>query len=113
MERLPIGIQDFKYMIEEDYLYVDKTRYLHMLKDNGKFYFMSHPGRFGKSLAISMYGYMFRGEKELFKNTWLYGNCDFEGCPIIKFSMSELDRTDEKRYEVNTEVRKCLKCRKK
>src|SRR6056297_314642 len=99
MKRLPIGIQDFRYMMENDYLYIDKTKYLHMLKDRGKFYFMSRPRRFGKSLTISTYDCMFRGEKELFKETWLYDHWEFEPQPVIKFSMSELDRTDEKTVE--------------
>src|SRR6056297_759954 len=99
MKRLPIGIQDFRYMMENDYLYIDKTKYLHMLKDRGKFYFMSRPRRFGKSLTISTYDCMFRGEKELFKDTWLYDNWEFEPQPVIRFSMSELDRTDEKTVE--------------
>src|SRR6056297_2904381 len=99
MKRLPIGIQDFRYMMENDYLYIDKTKYLHMLKDRGKFYFMSRPRRFGKSLTISTYDCMFRGEKELFKDTWLYDNWEFEPQPVIRFSMSELDRTDEKAVE--------------
>ena len=99
MKRLPIGIQDFQYMMENNYLYIDKTKYLHMLKDKGKFYFMSRPRRFGKSLTISTYDCMFRGEKELFKDTWLYDNWNFEPRPVIRFSMSELDRTDEKTVE--------------
>src|SRR6056297_2328493 len=101
MKRLPIGIQDFRYMMENDYLYIDKTPYLHMLKDRGKFYFMSRPRRFGKSLTISTYDCMFRGEKELFKETWLYDNWAFEPQPVIRLNMSELDNRDEKRVEEN------------
>ena len=101
MKRLPIGIQDFRYMMENNYLYIDKTQYLHMLKDRGKFYFMSRPRRFGKSLTISTYDCMFRGEKELFKETWLYDNWAFEPQPVIRLNMSELDNRDEKRVEEN------------
>ena len=101
MKRLPIGIQDFRYMMENNYLYIDKTKYLHMLKDRGKFYFMSRPRRFGKSLTISTYDCMFRGEKELFKDTWLYDNWTFEPQPVIRLNMSELDTRDDKRVEEN------------
>ena len=101
MKRLPIGIQDFRYMMENNYLYIDKTPYLYMLKDRGKFYFMSRPRRFGKSLTISTYDCMFRGEKELFKDTWLYDNWAFEAQPVIRLNMSELDTRDEKRVEEN------------
>src|SRR6056297_2171024 len=99
MKRLPIGIQDFRYMMENNYLYIDKTPYLHMLKDRGKFYFMSRPRRFGKSLTISTYDCMFRGEKELFKDTWLYDNCAFDPQPVIRLNMSELDTRDDKTVE--------------
>src|SRR6056297_2872712 len=99
MKRLPIGIQDFRYMMENNYLYIDKTKYLHMLKDRGKFYFMSRPRRFGKSLTISTYDCMFRGEKELFKDTWLYDNWAFEPQPVIRLNMSELDTRDDKTVE--------------
>ena len=101
MKRLPIGIQDFRYMIENNYLYIDKTKYLYMLKDQGKFYFMSRPRRFGKSLTISTYDCMFSGEKELFKDTWLYDNWAFEPQPVIRLNMSELDTRDEERAEEN------------
>src|SRR6056297_142988 len=101
MKRLPIGIQDFRYMMENNYLYIDKTPYLHMLKDRGKFYFMSRPRRFGKSLTISTYDCMFRGEKELFQGTWLYDNWVFEPQPVIRLNMSELDTRDEIRVEEN------------
>lgn len=83
-------------MIENDYLYIDKTRYLFNLKDRGKYYFMSRPRRFGKSLTISTYYYLFHGEKNLFKGTWIYDQWDFEPRPVIRFSMSELDRTDDR-----------------
>src|SRR6056297_1341830 len=101
MKRLPIGIQDFQYMMENNYLYIDKTKYLHMLKDKGKFYFMSRPRRFGKSLTISTYDCMFRGEKELFKDTWLYDNWAFNPQPVIRLNMSEIQTQDEKTVEMS------------
>jgi len=101
MKRLPIGIQDFRYMMENNYLYIDKTKYLHMLKDRGKFYFMSRPRRFGKSLTISTYDCMFRGEKELFKDTWLYDNWAFEPQPVIRLNMSEIQAQDEQTVETS------------
>src|SRR6056297_2218286 len=101
MKRLPIGIQDFRYMMENDYLYIDKTKYLHMLKDRGKFYFMSRPRRFGKSLTISTYDCMFKGEKELFKDTWLYENWDFETRPVIRLNMSEIQAENEQTVETS------------
>src|SRR6056297_423137 len=95
MKRLPIGIQDYKYMVENDYLYIDKTRYLFELIDGGKVYFMSRPRRFGKSLTISTLYYLFKGEKELFQDTWIYDKIDWERHPVIKLSMSETESYDE------------------
>ena len=55
MEKLkyPIGIQSFRVIIEGGFVYVDKTSYIPML-ENGKFYFLGRPRRFGKSLLPSM-----------------------------------------------------------
>jgi len=85
--------------VENDYLYIDKTRYLFDLIDRGKVYFMSRPRRFGKSLTISTLYYLFKGEKDLFKDTWIYDKIDWEPRPVIKISMSELDTKDEKTFE--------------
>jgi hypothetical protein len=53
MKKLPIGLQDFKEIITEGYVYVDKTRYIHAMLTQGKNYFMSRPRRFGKTLTVS------------------------------------------------------------
>ena len=50
--KLPIGIQTFANLIEEGYLYVDKTPFIHKLTGQGKYYFLSRPRRFGKSLFL-------------------------------------------------------------
>ncbi|MDR3341520.1 MAG: AAA family ATPase, partial [Treponema sp.] len=46
-------MQDFRQIITKNFVYVDKTRYLFEMLDNGKFYFMSRPRRFGKTLTVS------------------------------------------------------------
>ena len=66
-KKLPISIQDFKKIRKEGYLYVDKTKYLYFLVDNGGQYFLSRPRRFGKSLFLSTLKYYFLGKKELFE----------------------------------------------
>ncbi len=53
MQKLPIGIQTFSEIREENYLYVDKTGHALKLIEEGKYYFLSRPRRFGKSLFIS------------------------------------------------------------
>ena len=64
--RYPIGIQTFETVRKEGYCYVDKTALVHQLVQNGKYYFLSRPRRFGKSLLISTLEAYFQGKKELF-----------------------------------------------
>ena len=65
--KYPIGIQDFASIINDGYVYVDKTALIHRLVTEGKIYFLSRPRRFGKSLLVSTLKYYFLGKKELFK----------------------------------------------
>ncbi|BBE30726.1 ATPase AAA [Tepiditoga spiralis] len=88
MKKLPIGVQDFKELIT-DYIYIDKTKYLYELITSGKFYFLSRPRRFGKSLTVSTLYYLFKGEKELFKGTYIYDKWEFKEYPVIKIDMSD------------------------
>ncbi len=67
MRKLPIGIQSFKNIIEDGYIYVDKTEYIHRLVSTGQSYFLSRPRRFGKSLFLSTLKAYFEGRRELFK----------------------------------------------
>ena len=70
MQKLPIGIQSFEDIRKENYLYVDKTKQILKMIENGKCYFFSRPRRFGKSLTISTLEAMFKGEVELFKGLY-------------------------------------------
>ena len=63
----PIGIQSFSEIRKGGYAYVDKTRQIYNLTSTGKYYFLSRPRRFGKSLLVSTMEAYFRGKKELFK----------------------------------------------
>ena len=65
--KYPIGIQDFEQIIQDGYVYVDKTDLIHKLVSGGKIYFLSRPRRFGKSLLVSTLKYYFQGRKDLFK----------------------------------------------
>lgn len=62
----PIGIQNFEDIRRNGYVYVDKTALVHKLATTGKYYFLSRPRRFGKSLLLSTMDAYFQGEKELF-----------------------------------------------
>ena len=65
--KYPIGIQSFEQIIEDGYVYVDKTDLVYKLTHEGKIYFLSRPRRFGKSLLVSTLKNYYLGHKELFK----------------------------------------------
>ncbi|MDO4180725.1 MAG: ATP-binding protein [Bacteroidales bacterium] len=65
--KYPIGIQSFDQIIEEGFVYVDKTDLIYDLVKEGKIYFLSRPRRFGKSLLVSTLACYFQGRKELFE----------------------------------------------
>ena len=67
MRKLPIGIQTFEKLREENYLYVDKTAMLYQIACNSTPYFLSRPRRFGKSLLLSTFEAYFQGRKDLFR----------------------------------------------
>ena len=63
----PIGIQSFEEIRSGGYVYVDKTALIYKLTSTGKYYFLSRPRRFGKSLLVSTMEAYFSGRKELFE----------------------------------------------
>ena len=63
----PIGIQNFESLRRDGYFYVDKTALIYQMAKTGRYYFLSRPRRFGKSLLISTIEAYFRGKKELFE----------------------------------------------
>ena len=67
MTKYPIGLQNFQGLREDGYAYVDKTAFVYELATTGKYYFLSRPRRFGKSLLLSTIEAYFQGKKELFK----------------------------------------------
>lgn len=66
-KKFPIGIQTFEDIRNNNFIYIDKTDLIYKLAHTGKFYFLSRPRRFGKSLLISTLEAYFLGKKELFK----------------------------------------------
>lgn len=80
--KLPIGIQDFPSLKKDGYLYVDKTEYIYNLINTGKYYFLSRPRRFGKSLLTSTMAAYWEGKKErLFMKTSLGNASLIKICP--------------------------------
>ncbi|MDE6668209.1 MAG: AAA family ATPase [Muribaculaceae bacterium] len=64
--KYPIGIETFSEIIEEGYVYVDKTELINTLVSKGKYYFLSRPRRFGKSLLLSTIEAFYEGRQDLF-----------------------------------------------
>ncbi|MCL1808751.1 MAG: AAA family ATPase, partial [Clostridiales bacterium] len=91
MKKLPLGIQNFRKIREGGYVYVDKTQYVYNIINDGNYYFLSRPRRFGKSLLLDTIGEAFSGDKELFKGLWIYGSdYGFEKHPVIRLDMSNI-----------------------
>lgn len=67
LRKLPIGIQTFSDIREQNYLYIDKTAFIWRIANLGKPYFLSRPRRFGKSLLLSTFEAYFEGRKDLFE----------------------------------------------
>jgi hypothetical protein len=87
MKKLPIGIQTFSELIEDQHYYVDKTPLIAELVETGKYYFLARPRRFGKSLLISTLKSAFSGEQALFKGLYLQDHWDWSACyPVIHIS---------------------------
>ena len=91
MKNLPLSIQTFRDFIDEDYIYVDKTKQIHdLFATGGKYYFLSRPRRFGKSLLISTLAEIFSGNKELFKGLWIYDKIEWIQHPVVHLDLSKL-----------------------
>ena len=63
----PIGIQNFESLRQDGYFYIDKTALMYQMVKTGRYYFLSRPRRFGKSLLVSTLEAYFQGKKELFE----------------------------------------------
>ena len=86
----PIGIQTFSEIRTNDNLYIDKTAYVYrMANSDGKYFFLSRPRRFGKSLLVSTLLSYFGGRKELFKGLAI-DNLENEWAeyPVLHFDLS-------------------------
>ena len=86
-KKLPIGVQTFAEIRNEDYYYADKTAFCLKLSQQGKYYFLSRPRRFGKSLLIDTLGELFAGNEPLFQGLFIHGLWDWSvKYPVIRLS---------------------------
>ncbi|OQY10515.1 MAG: hypothetical protein B6I28_00910 [Fusobacteriia bacterium 4572_132] len=89
MKKIAIDMSSFEEIIKKEYIYVDKTKYLYKIISNHKYYFLSRPRRFGKSLFINTLKAFFEGKRELFKELYIYDKeWNWEEYPIIKLDFN-------------------------
>jgi hypothetical protein len=109
-KKLPIGIQTFREIREDDCYYVDKTAFAHRLAKEGKYYFLSRPRRFGKSLFIDTLAELFAGNEALFRGLYVHDKWDWNTkYPVIRISFGgglvrdrdELDRRIRAQLQLN------------
>lgn len=105
----PIGIQDFREIRTKGYHYLDKTAFIHRLLTEGKYYFLSRPRRFGKSLLLSTLKEIYSGSRELFEGLWIadrwdwdkrhpvvhikFAKSDYQGLGLAQAIFNELDKS--------------------
>ena len=90
-KKLPLGLQDFRGIIEGGYKYIDKTEYIHRIATGGKYNFLSRPRRFGKSITVAVLQELYSGSKELFKGLWIEDKWDWSRKhPVIRLSFTSI-----------------------
>jgi hypothetical protein len=99
MKKLPIGQQDFENLIQDNCIYVDKTKCIYeLLNSGGRTFFLSRPRRFGKSLLLSTIKAIFEGSKGLFEGFFIEDKIDWEPHPVVMLDMS-LDVSNPEKFE--------------
>ena len=105
LKRLPVGIQTFSNIIEDDMLYIDKTEYIWNMIHLSKYIFLSRPRRFGKSLLVSTLEAYFEGRKDLFKGLFIETvEKEWTEFPVLRFSMASgkhMEKDQLERYLLN------------
>lgn len=95
--RYPVGIQTFSEIVNNGYIYIDKTEFIYKLaKESGKYFFLSRPRRFGKSLLTSTLHSYFAGQRELFKGLAIERlEKDWTAYPVLHFDLSGAKHVNE------------------
>ena len=101
---LPIGIQSFRVLRDQDCYYVDKTGYALRLFREGSYYFLSRPRRFGKSLCIDTLKHLFEGNRDLFVGLEVYDQWDWSvRYPVVKLSFGRGNLKDPESLLTNVQ----------
>ena len=97
----PIGIQTFEEVRKLDNLYIDKTEYIYrMTHTDGKYFFLSRPRRFGKSLLVSTFQSYFEGKKELFEGLAIEKlEKEWNEYPVLHFDLSKGKHMENEQLE--------------
>ena len=97
----PVGIQTFEEIVRRNLLYVDKTEYIYrMTHGGGKYFFLSRPRRFGKSLLTSTFQSYFEGRKELFKGLAIERlETEWTEYPVLHFSLASGKHMEKEQLE--------------
>jgi hypothetical protein len=98
---LSVNISDFKKLITEDKIYVDKTDIIEkIISLRGTYYFLSRPRRFGKSLLLSTFKELFKGNKKLFEGLYIYNKWNWEKTyPVIHIDLNKIKSNTSKNFE--------------
>lgn len=92
LRKIATDTSSLREIIGNDRIYVDKTEFIFRMIGSGKYFFLSRPRRFGKSLTIDTIENIFIGNKELFRNLYIYNRYDFEAFPVIRLNMSYINQ---------------------
>ncbi len=100
MKKIAISLAEFEEIIKNDYIYVDKTKFLNKIASKDKYYFLSRPRRFGKTLFVSTLENFFKGKKDLFKGLYIYDrDWTWAEHPIVKIDFNILPAANKKILE--------------
>jgi Predicted AAA-ATPase len=89
-KKLPIGIETFSEIVSKGCYYVDKTHFAQQLLAHGKYFFLSRPRRFGKSLFLDMLKELFEGNQALFSGLFIHDQWDWQvRFPVVRISFGE------------------------
>jgi len=122
MQKISTSISDFEELRRNNYIYIDKTEFLTKIISQDKYYFLSRPRRFGKTLFIDTIKRFYEGKKDLFKGLYIHDfDWKWEEYPILHLDFNTipaenrevLEESLQKRlakiaakYEVNLEIEK-------
>jgi len=100
MKKLPLAIQTFSEIIEDGYLYVDKTQQIAELIQS-KYVFLSRPRRFGKSLLVSTLSEIFSGNQALFQGLYIYDKIEWQSHPVILIDFNSISYSNDEVFNAS------------